>query len=67
MPAYVKRIIGAALGVAAALMMLYMGFWKGLLVIVLGLVGFWLTGERKIPAWCLTLIEKIKNRNGNDM
>ncbi len=67
MPAYVKRIIGAVLGVAAALLMLFMGFWKGLLVIILGLLGFWITGDRKIPQWIPAIIEKIKDRNQDRM
>ena len=61
MASYIKQIIGAAIGVAAALLILFLGFWKGVLVVALGLAGWWLAGERKMPQWAARMTEKFRN------
>ena len=48
-PKMTKQIIGAAVGVVIGLMMLLIGFFKTLLLVALGLLGWWLCGSRVIP------------------
>ena len=48
-PKLMKQIIGAAVGVAIGLMILFIGFFKTLLLVALGLAGWWLCGSRTIP------------------
>lgn len=45
----VKRLVGALVGVVCALMIIFIGFWKTLLIVLLATFGWWLAGSRKIP------------------
>lgn len=65
MPQEYKRIIGAALGIAAALLIIFLGFWRGILVVALGLAGWWLTGPRACPRWIGALAEWLKRQKPN--
>ena len=56
----VKQIIGAAVGVAIGLMMLFVGFFRTLLLVVLGALGWWLCGSRTVPQPLREIAEKIK-------
>ena len=58
----IGRIIGAAVGVAVGVSFLYLGFFKTLLLLVLGLFGWWLCGDRTLPEWLIRLIERIDFR-----
>ncbi len=55
----VKRLVGALLGVACALLILFVGFWRTLLIAILAGLGWWLAGSRKIPQEVLDLISRI--------
>ena len=48
-PKLMKQIIGAAVGVVIGVMMLFIGFFRTLLLVLLGLLGWWLCGSRAIP------------------
>ena len=48
-PKLMKQIIGAAVGVVIGVMMLFIGFFRTLLLVLLGLLGWWLCGSRTIP------------------
>ena len=65
MPSYIRQMIGAVIGIVAALLILFLGFWKGVLVILLGLAGWWLAGERKLPQWVIHLMERYKHSDQN--
>jgi len=54
-----KRLAGALAGVACAVMILLVGFWKTLLVAVLAALGWWLAGSRKIPQALLDFVVRI--------
>lgn len=58
-----KRLIGAALGVAVGLMILFIGFFQTLLLVILALVGWWLSGKREMPRWLDALISRIHTRH----
>ena len=45
----IKRLVGALVGVACALLILFVGFWKTLLIVVLAAAGWWAAGSRQIP------------------
>ena len=55
----IRKIVGAGIGAAAALLMLWIGFWKTLLICVLACIGWWLAGSRKIPEPVESLLEKV--------
>ena len=61
-----RRIAGALIGVAAAALMLIIGFWKALLVIVLALLGWWIGGGCYLPMFMLRWISKILSRRNGD-
>ena len=48
-PKTMKQIIGAAVGVVIGLMILFIGFFRTLLLVALGLAGWWLCGSRTVP------------------
>ena len=56
---YINRIVGALLGIAAALLILFIGFWKTLLIIILAYFGWWVTGSRKLPQPVIELLKKV--------
>ena len=58
-PKMIKQIIGAAAGVVIGLLMLLIGFFKTLLLVVLGLVGWWLCGSRTIPQPVKEFIDRV--------
>jgi len=60
-PKMIKQIIGAAAGVVIGLLMLLIGFFKTLLLVVLGLVGWWLCGSRTIPQPVKEFIDRVIN------
>lgn len=47
--AYIKRMIGALLGIMIAVLIIIIGFWRTLLITLLAAAGWWLTGPRTIP------------------
>ncbi|MBR2571882.1 MAG: DUF2273 domain-containing protein [Clostridia bacterium] len=49
--AMLTRILGAAAGIAAGALILVLGFWKAFLLIVLALLGWWISGGCKLPAF----------------
>ena len=55
----VKRIVGAAVGVVFALLIIFIGFWKTLLIALLAGLGWWLTGSRQIPQGVIDLFTRI--------
>ncbi len=55
----VKRIVGAVLGVVAALLIIFIGFWRTLLIALLAGLGWWLTGSRQIPQSAIDLFTRI--------
>ncbi|MBQ3222284.1 MAG: DUF2273 domain-containing protein [Clostridia bacterium] len=59
----IKRLVGAAIGVAIAVMMLFLGFWKTLLIVALAAAGWWLAGSRKVPQVVLEYISRIFHLN----
>ncbi|MDO4739861.1 MAG: DUF2273 domain-containing protein [Eubacteriales bacterium] len=54
-----KRLIGAVVGVVCALMIIFFGFWKTLLIALLAAVGWWAAGSRKIPQAVLDFAARI--------
>ena len=60
-PKMIKQIIGAAAGVVIGLLMLLIGFFKTLLLVVLGLVGWWLCGSRTSPQPVKEFIDRVIN------
>ena len=60
-PKLVKQIIGAAVGVVIGLMSLFIGFFRTLLLVVLGLLGWWLCGSRTIPQPLKDFVDRIIN------
>ena len=60
-PKMMKQIIGAAVGVVIGLMMLFIGFFKTLLLVVLGLAGWWLCGSRTIPQPVKDFADRVIN------
>ena len=57
-----KQIIGAAVGVVIGLMMLFIGFFRTLLLVALGALGWWLCGSRPIPQPVSDFIQRIKDQ-----
>ncbi|MBQ2955861.1 MAG: DUF2273 domain-containing protein [Clostridia bacterium] len=57
-----KRIIGAAAGVAIGMMMLFIGFFRTLLLAALGAAGWWLCGSRALPKPLKDIIDRIRNQ-----
>ena len=55
----ITRIVGAALGVVAALLIIFIGFWRTLLIALLAAFGWWLTGPRQIPQPIVDLFTRI--------
>ena len=45
----IKRLVGAGVGVLCALMILFIGFWRTILIALLAGLGWWVAGSRKIP------------------
>lgn len=56
----IKRIIGAAAGVVIGLLMLIIGFFRTLLLVVLGALGWWLCGSRAVPKQLIEIINRIR-------
>ena len=55
----VKRLAGALVGVVCAVMILFIGFWKTLLIALLAAAGWWLAGSRKIPQVVVDYVVRI--------
>lgn len=60
-PKLMKQIIGAAVGVVIGVMMLFIGFFKTLLLVALGLAGWWLCGSRTIPQPVKDFFDRVIN------
>lgn len=60
-PKMIKQIIGAAAGVVIGLLMLLIGFFKTLLLVALGLLGWWLCGSRTIPQLVKDFADRVIN------
>ena len=58
----IVQIVGAALGVGAGLLFLFLGFFQTLLLIVLALAGWWLAGKREVPDSVINWISRIHFR-----
>lgn len=54
-----KRLAGALVGVVCAVMILFIGFWRTLLIAALAALGWWLAGSRKIPQALVDLAARI--------
>lgn len=59
----IKRLVGAILGIACALLILFVGFWRTLLVAVLAGVGWWLAGSRHIPQGLIDFFIRLTHRH----
>lgn len=59
-----KQIIGAAVGVVIGLLMLFIGFFRTILLVALGAVGWWLCGSRVIPQPVREIWNRIMNQIG---
>lgn len=55
----IKRLVGALAGVGCAVLILFIGFWRTLLIAALASLGWWLAGSRKIPQTVLDLFARI--------
>ena len=60
-PEMTRQIIGAAAGVVIGLLMLLIGFFKTLLLVALGLIGWWLCGSRTIPQPVKEFFDRVIN------
>lgn len=60
-PKMTKQIVGAAVGVVIGLLMLLIGFFKTLLLVALGLIGWWLCGSRTIPQPVRDFADRVIN------
>lgn len=57
----IKRIVGAGVGLAVGVMILFIGFFRTLLLVALGALGWWLCGSRTIPQPVIDWIKRIRN------
>lgn len=60
-PKLIKQMVGAAVGLVIGLMILYIGFFRTLLLVILGGLGWWLCGSRSVPQSMANLMERLKN------
>ena len=60
-PKQMKQLIGAAVGLIIGLMILFFGFFRTLLLVVLGLLGWWLCGSRTIPQPLKDFADRVIN------
>ncbi len=56
----IVRIVGAGLGVLLGVLMLTIGFWKALLLGLLGAAGWYLAGNTTFKDWVRTICEQFK-------
>ncbi len=56
----VKGLVGSVLGLAIAILILTIGFWKTLLLVALAGLGWWLSGARQLPQGFYDLLARIK-------
>ncbi len=56
----VKGLLGGALGLVAAILILTIGFWKALLIVGLTAIGWWLSGARQFPQGLYDFLARIK-------
>ena len=56
----VKGLVGSVLGLAIAILILTIGFWKTLLLVALAALGWWLSGARQFPQGFYDLLARIK-------
>lgn len=59
----IKRLVGAGIGVVCALMILFVGFWRTLLIALLAALGWWAAGSRKIPDLLVQWFRQITSRD----
>ena len=57
-----RRIAGALVGVAVAVLMLVIGFWRTTLLAVLGALGWWIGGGCYLPMFMLSWISNFLNK-----
>lgn len=55
---YIRQIIGALVGIGIGIMILYIGFFRTLLLVALGALGWWLCGSREMPSWFIGWLNK---------
>jgi len=60
-PKQMKQLIGAAVGLIIGLMILFFGFFRTLLLVALGGLGWWLCGSRTLPKPLNDFLERVKN------
>lgn len=58
----IKRLIGAGAGVLCAILILFIGFWRTVLIALLASAGWWLAGSRKIPDEVIEFFARITSR-----
>lgn len=59
------RLVGAALGLLAGILMLTIGFWKTLLLILLSAAGWYLSGNTKLGDKLSEGIKRIRALMGD--
>lgn len=60
------RLVGAGLGLATAVLLLTLGFWRTLLILLCVGLGWYFGGVRDYKAWTLKLVERISRRNAGE-
>lgn len=56
---WILRLIGVGVGLLAGILLLTIGFWKTLLLFVLGGIGWFMGGNRKLPPRFYQVLERI--------
>lgn len=59
-PELKKGAIGAGIGIAIMVAFILLGFWRGALVVLGGLAGWWLATGRKISPKVQEIIDRIR-------
>lgn len=57
----VRGIVGAALGIAVGIMLIYLGFFKTLLLVALAALGFLLSQKRDWPSAIADWITRLRS------
>ncbi len=57
----IKQLIGLGVGLVIGVMILLLGFFRTLLLVALGGLGWWLCGSREIPRPLIDFIDRIRS------
>lgn len=55
----IRQIVGAGIGIAIGLMILFIGFFRTLLLVLLAAIGWWVCGSRQIPPRLIEWLSKL--------